>query len=79
MHSEHTKHVADLSDQSRLKKVDTAEFNCARLVQNKVFEHIGQIRLCSLTSTGCGSDFLNNLMMLFLLKITILDILNANA
>ena len=69
MQFEHTKHVADLFAQSKLKKVATDVFNCALRVQNRLFLQIGQLSSSPITSMVCGSAFLNNPIMCYLFDI----------
>jgi hypothetical protein len=57
---EHTKHVAVLFAQSRLKNVANEVFNCALLVQKCLLLQMGHINSCPFTATVSGSDFVNS-------------------
>ena len=57
VHSEHTKQVAVLLAQSRLKKVATDVLSCAFLTQKFLLLQIGQIKGWPLISTGSGVFF----------------------
>jgi len=66
VHFEHTKQVADLFAQSKLKNEATAVFSCALRVQKRLFLQTGQVRGSPNTSTVCGSAFLKILMLFYL-------------
>lgn len=61
--SEQTKHVADLSVQSKLKKVDDDLLSGARRVQKYLFAHTGQTSWWPFTSTVWGSFLPNNFIV----------------
>ena len=58
MQSEQTKQMADLSVQSSLKNVDTAEFNWALRIQKVLFAQTRHTNGLFLIATVCGSFFL---------------------
>ena len=61
--SEHTKHVALLSAQSKPKKVASDVFKSGRLIQKYLLPQTGQINSCPFTATVNGSDLLNSFIL----------------
>lgn len=75
---EHTKQLALRFAQSKLKKVATEVFNCARRVQKKLLLQIGHLNSLPFTSTVKGSLLLNRPIFYFVSNSSILIVSSSN-
>jgi hypothetical protein len=75
--SEHTKQVALLSAQSKLKKVESEVFNNGRLVQKYLLPQTGHINSCPFTAMVKGSGLQNSFIFLSVILFTT-DILRCH-